>query len=523
MVRPMMNLTTLPKSIWGYTLESAARILNMVPIKKAERTPYDIWHGKAPKLSYLRVQGCYPKETMGYYFYYPPENKIFVALNAEFFKNSLMIQEASGSHGLLKISGNDKGLELIQEEDTQPSKNTSKEYNEVMPIEVQPKNVKVPIRRSARIPQAQDIYGFYVDVDEYELVDLNEPSNYKAVLSDPEYDKWLEAINTEMQSIKDNQVWILVELPPNGQTVESKWLFKNKTDMDGNVHTFKARLVAKGYTQTYDVDYRETFSLVADIRAIRILLAITVFYDYEIWQMDVKTTFLNGHLGKDVYMVQPEGFVDPKHPNKVYKRQCSIYGLKQASRSWDKRIENSKKGYTPMMEKPDYKKSQGAKKPSEVQRMQRVPYASAIGSIMNTKDLVLVCEAKLEVELKVSCYADATEYIAAAAEASMKAVRMRKFIDGLGDVVPSNKRPMEMLRDNEPAIAITVDPGILKGARHFQRKYHYIREVIQEREIILKKVHTDDNVADPFTKPMSFNKHYEHVMAIGIVPASSLM
>ncbi|GKE41799.1 retrotransposon protein, putative, ty1-copia subclass [Tanacetum coccineum] len=274
MVQSMMNLTTLPKSVWGYALESAARILNMVPTKKVERTPYDIWHGQAPKF--------YPKETTGYYFYYPPENKIFVARNAEFFENSLMIQESSGSHGLLKISGSDEGLELIQEEDTQPSKNTNKEYNEVVPIEVEPQNVKVPIRRFARIPQAPDRYGFYVDVDECELADLNEPSNYKAALSDPEYDKWLKAINTEMQSMKDNKVWILVELPPNGRTIRIKWLFKNKTDMNGNVHTFKACLVAKRYTQTYDVDYRETFSLVVDIRAIRILLAIAMFYDYEI-------------------------------------------------------------------------------------------------------------------------------------------------------------------------------------------------------------------------------------------------
>ncbi|GKE54315.1 hypothetical protein Tco_1489471 [Tanacetum coccineum] len=114
------------------------------------------------------------------------------------------------------------------------------------------------------------------------------------------------------------------------------------------------------------------------------------------------------------------------------------------------------------------------------------------------------------------------EYIVIA-EASMEAVWMRKFIDRLGGVMPSNKRPMEMLCDNEPALAIAGDPAILKGAIHFQRKYHYIREVIQRGEIVLKKVHTDDNVADPFTKPMSFNKHFEHAMKIGIVNASSLM
>ncbi|GKF93691.1 hypothetical protein Tco_0283391 [Tanacetum coccineum] len=105
----MMNLTTLPKSFWGYALESTTRILNMVPTKKFERTPYEIWHGKAPN---------YPKETMGYYFYYPPKNKICVARNTEFFENSLIVQEMSRSHGLLKMSGSDEGLELIQEEDT---------------------------------------------------------------------------------------------------------------------------------------------------------------------------------------------------------------------------------------------------------------------------------------------------------------------------------------------------------------------------------------------------------------------
>nr|GFC62666.1 putative retrotransposon Ty1-copia subclass protein [Tanacetum cinerariifolium] len=76
-----------------------------------------------------------------------------------------------------------------------------------------------------------------------------------------------------------NEVWVLVELPPNGKTVGSKWLFKKKTDMDGNVHIYKARLVAKGYTQTSGIDYEETFSTVADIRAIRILIAIAAYYD----------------------------------------------------------------------------------------------------------------------------------------------------------------------------------------------------------------------------------------------------
>ncbi|GJS55874.1 retrotransposon protein, putative, ty1-copia subclass [Tanacetum coccineum] len=115
--------------------------------------------------------------------------------------------------------------------------------------------------------------------------------------------------------------------------------------MDGNIHTYKDRLVAKGFTRSYGVDYEETFSPVADIKAIRILIAIAAYYDYEIWKMDVKTTFVNGRLNEDVYMVQPEGFVNPKHPGRVCKLQRSIYGLKQASRSWNKRFDKKIKKY----------------------------------------------------------------------------------------------------------------------------------------------------------------------------------
>ncbi|GKE50526.1 putative retrotransposon ty1-copia subclass protein, partial [Tanacetum coccineum] len=135
---------------------------------------------------------------------------------------------------------------------------------------------------------------------EHELGDFNEPPNYKAALSDPESDKWVDAMNADMQSMKDNQVWLLVNLPPNGRTIGSKWLFKKKTDINSNVHTFKAFIMENGYTQTYGVDYRENFSPITDIRVMRIVLAIVAFYDYEICQMYVKTALLIGHLSEDV-------------------------------------------------------------------------------------------------------------------------------------------------------------------------------------------------------------------------------
>ncbi|GKE84043.1 retrotransposon protein, putative, ty1-copia subclass, partial [Tanacetum coccineum] len=229
----------------------------------------------------------YPKETMGYSFYYAPKNKVLVARNAKFLENSLINQEASGSL---------EDLEIIQEEDTHPFIDTSLHHEED-DLEIdEPQSDIIPIHRFTSTRHAPDRMCLYVDDEEHELGDLGEPANYKAALLDPESYKWLNARNVEMQSMKDNEVWDLVVLPPNGKTVGSKWLFKKKTNMDGAVHTYKACLVVKGFTQTYRVDYKETFSHVADIKAIRILVAIAAYYDYEIWQIDVKNAFLNGHL-----------------------------------------------------------------------------------------------------------------------------------------------------------------------------------------------------------------------------------
>ena len=123
------------------------------------------------------------------------------------------------------------------------------------------------------------------------------------------------------------------------------WIYKRNIGVDGKVQTFKARLVAKGYTQKEGVDYEETFSSVATLKFILTLLSIAAYYDYEIWQMDVKTAFLNGSLDESIYMVQPEGFIVQGHEQKVCKLQRCIYGLKQASRSWNIRFDTTIKSY----------------------------------------------------------------------------------------------------------------------------------------------------------------------------------
>ncbi|GJX87793.1 retrotransposon protein, putative, ty1-copia subclass, partial [Tanacetum coccineum] len=409
-----------------------------------------LWHYP---LAHIR----YPNETMGYYFYFPPENKIVVAKYAEFFKKNLITQE---------VSGRAMDLEEIQDEDTSPSEITSEIHGKV--------------------------------AEEHSLGDLNEPTSYKAVMLDSESNMWIDAMNAKIQSMIDNMVWVLVDLPPNCKTVETK-----------------------SYTELYGVDYEKTFSPVADIRAIRILISIAAFYDYGIWQMDVKTALLNGYLDEFIYMVQPEGFVDPNHPRKdasfkdpfmvlqasimnwnrknlmkkskslvwikilmshvyikrlvgvivviphpccdydiiygnhipslqsvkdylgkcfsmkdleeaafilgikIYKdRSKRLIGLGQNA-YMDKilkryKMDNSKRGHIPMQERLDLNKTQGASTLTSVKRMLNVPYASACSPseshwttvknilkyLRNPNDMFLVYGGNPEAELRVDCYGD---------------------------------------------------------------------------------------------------------------------
>nr|GEX93922.1 hypothetical protein [Tanacetum cinerariifolium] len=319
MVRSMMIQTTLRKSLWDYALETAARILNMVPTKKVEKTPY-------------------------------------------------------------KASGSLEDLEIIQEEDTHPSIDTSLNHKEDDQEINKPQSDIVPIHRSTRTRHALDRMCLYIDAEEHELGDL-EP------------------------------------LVASGSS--------KKTNMDRVLHTYKAHLVANGYTQTPGIDYEETFSPVVDIRAIRILIAIAAYYVYEIWQIDIKTAFLNGYLNKDVYMEQPEASgrnitflilyvndilimgnnIPMLQDVKSYLEKCFsmkdlveaayILGIKiyrDRSRrligfcqsAYIKKIlkryymENSKRGSILMQEKLKLSKSQCASTPAKLKRIQNVPYASVL-------------------------------------------------------------------------------------------------------------------------------------------------
>ncbi|GJR90165.1 putative ribonuclease H-like domain-containing protein [Tanacetum coccineum] len=158
-----------------------------------------------------------------------------------------------------------------------------------------------------------------------------EPKTYKQAL---EHSCWIEAMQEEIHEFERLDVWILVPCPDNILIIPLKWIFKIKLDEYGDVLKNKARLVAKGYRQEAGIDFEESFAPVARLEAIRLFIAHAASQNMVIYQMDVKTAFLNGELNEVVYVSQPEGFVNPDHPSHVYRLKKALYGLKQAPRAW---------------------------------------------------------------------------------------------------------------------------------------------------------------------------------------------
>ncbi|GJS26184.1 retrovirus-related pol polyprotein from transposon TNT 1-94 [Tanacetum coccineum] len=158
-----------------------------------------------------------------------------------------------------------------------------------------------------------------------------EPKNFKSAITE---DCWFQAMQDEIHEFDRLQVWELVPQPDCVMIIALKWIYKVKLDEYGDVLKNKARLVAKGYRQEEGIDFEESFAPVARIEAIRIFIANAASKNMTIYQMDVKTAFLNGELKEEVYVSQPEGFVDPDHPTHVYRLKKALYGLKQAPRAW---------------------------------------------------------------------------------------------------------------------------------------------------------------------------------------------
>lgn len=165
----------------------------------------------------------------------------------------------------------------------------------------------------------------------------DEPTSVNDAKESPDWSKWKQAMEEEIQALRRNNTWTLVPRPQNKRTVKNKWVFKAKLKPDGKIDRYKARLVAKGFSQIPNIDFKETYAPVASMNTIRLFLAVANQKQLDIVQFDIKTAFLYGELEEELYMEQPEEYSTDQ--NKVCKLNKSLYGLKQAPRQWNRKFD----------------------------------------------------------------------------------------------------------------------------------------------------------------------------------------
>lgn len=166
---------------------------------------------------------------------------------------------------------------------------------------------------------------------------VDDPIHFEEAIKDK---KWIEAMDEEMNAIERNKTWDLVDLPKGKEVIGVKWVYKTKCNAEGKIERHKARLVVKGYKQQYGRDYEETFAPVARMETVRAVLSIAAQNKWKVYQMDVKSAFLNGVLMEEVYIEQPLGYEKKGEEHKVCKLKKALYGLKQAPRAWYSRIDS---------------------------------------------------------------------------------------------------------------------------------------------------------------------------------------
>ncbi|RVW82418.1 Retrovirus-related Pol polyprotein from transposon TNT 1-94 [Vitis vinifera] len=174
------------------------------------------------------------------------------------------------------------------------------------------------------------------------ITEIQVPRNIQEAFK---YPKWKAAIDEEVRALEKNSTWEITDLPRGKKPVGCKWIFTIKYKADGNVDRYKARLVAKGFTQSYGIDYQETFAPIAKLNTVRVLLSLAANLDWSLHQLDVKNAFLNGDLEEEVYMDIPAGLETTSNFNKVCRLRKSLYGLKQSPRAWFERFTKVVKGY----------------------------------------------------------------------------------------------------------------------------------------------------------------------------------
>ncbi|GJZ23009.1 retrovirus-related pol polyprotein from transposon TNT 1-94 [Tanacetum coccineum] len=359
--RTMLNSAKLPKQFWGEAVNTACYTQNRsIIVKRHGKTSYDVFRGRSPDISYFHVFGCPvhihnhrdhlgkfdEKADDGFFLGYSLVAKAFRVFNIrrqemeetvhvtfneddEFLKPRSEVTQWPGNTGDVQPSPTiSPSAEVILQTLVPQDRWSREKHIELVNIIDEPLasiTTRSRIRDSDVVSASECLYVNY-------LSEMDPKKLFEAL----EEEGWIIAMQKELNQFERNNVWTLVPKPHGKTIIGTKWIWKNKMDENGIVNKNKTRLVAQGYNQHEGIDYEETFASVARLKAIRIFLAYAAYMGFMVYQMDVKSAFLNGKISEEVYVQKPLGFESSEYPNHVCKLDKALYGLKQAPEKYVK-------------------------------------------------------------------------------------------------------------------------------------------------------------------------------------------
>ena len=386
LARTMLIAARLPLTFWALAMDAAVYCRNRCPTTSLDSsTPYQAWYGHKPAIAHMRIFGCLayahtpkqhrskldPKATACIFVGYSPDsstyrlwdtdkNRLVESRDVHFVEGQLGIEARGAAGDRASDASLPPQLDTDVSDDHQsppsdappraPAPGSSVLAPPATVVGPQPRTLSREERslRDKLAPGPKDhapstIANFaliaHASVTHTTNGAADDPSTYSEAMNSPERPFWIAAMDSEMSSHRKANTFERVRLPKGRKAIGSKWVYKTKRGPNGEIVKYKARLVAKGCSQRYGVDYEETYAPVARFPSIRAILALAAHHDWELHQMDVKSAYLNGDLEEDIYMQQPEGYAVEGEDDLVCKLNKSLYGLKQAGRTWHIKID----------------------------------------------------------------------------------------------------------------------------------------------------------------------------------------
>ena len=360
MARCLLLESKLPKYLWSYAVVSACYTRNRCFSTRLGKTPFEAFCGIKPNVSNMQpfgtlcfayVEGAkklearsregiflgYDKYSPAYLVYHPNTKKVSKVRNVRFvgdFKQEIIESDVLPENKIPSEEDNSVKDKIDRNE------GASNKSDESQISENCEKTEKMYPDRERNKPKYLDDYVTCVSEQNDLFVDYcyvcDTPQNYSQAINCENVKDWCDAMNSEIESLKQNKVFEITRLPPGKSLIGGKWVYTTKVDAEGNSKC-KARYVAKGYAQREDIDYTETFSPTAHMTSVRMLVQNAVDNDMSVHQMDVKTAYLNAPIDCELYIEQPQGYeVTRENGDKlVWKLEKSLYGLKQSGRNWN--------------------------------------------------------------------------------------------------------------------------------------------------------------------------------------------